>query len=400
MATKPLIPVDQAASIVNTLAKQSIGSENLVATDLSNISDFGRAYENLDSGTKEIIKSGLITLVTEQLVIAKEYKGNGVDIIRSRSAAYDPAAGVIQKNRPALPQAVDDADVYNPAAESTSDPYKNYPANFETEYFMKPFQFRYQWSNPERWMTGMFLSRENFNQFIGGIDTAIRNALTLNLENITMSTIRSSIALNLHGGPSPRAINLLETYNKAYKTSLKAEQALQTQEFLRWAIHQIFVVFDYMKAYSTLYNEKAFPNFSETDSTHVVFNSQFFRATQQMMLSDVYNKEYLELPEADVVPSWKGLLETKGGLPTFKAASTVKDTFSVDWESSPITVDQDGVVCHIFDNERCGVYRLNVTNTSQKDPVGLKTNYWTHVFGSAITDPYENAVTFYIKDVA
>ena len=38
--------------------------------------------------------------------------------------------------------------------------------------------------------------------------------------------------------------------------------------------------------------------------------------------------------------------------------------------------------------------------TSMSDPVGLKTNYWTHVFCSTITDPYENGVTFYIKDEA
>ena len=139
MATKPLIPVGAAATIVNSLAKQSMGSEALVSDDLSNISDFGRAFEDLDSSTKEIVKSGLITLVTEQLVIAQEYKGNGVDIIRSRGE-YDPSAGIIQKNRPALPQAEDDADVYNPAPNSSSDPYKNYPINFETEYFFKPFQ--------------------------------------------------------------------------------------------------------------------------------------------------------------------------------------------------------------------------------------------------------------------
>lgn len=397
MATKPLIPVGAAATAVNSLAKQYIGTEALLADDLSNISDFGRAFEDLDSGTKEIVKSGLVTLITEQLVIAKEYKGNEVDIIRSRGP-YDPSAGVVQKNRPNLLQAEDDSDVYNPAVNSTSDPFKNNPINFETEYFYKPFQFRYQWSIPERWMTGMFLSRDKFNQFIAAVDTSVKNSLTLNIDNITLSTLRSSIALNLDGGASPRAINLLKSYNKAFKASLKAEQALQTPEFLRWCLNQIAVTLDQLKIYSSLYNEKAYPN--HLADPNVVFLSQFENAAKQYLQADVFNKDLLELPGHSTVVSWKGLVDAKGAVPSFKALSTVKDTFSVSWKKTPITVDQEGVVAHIFDNERVGIYNLGVKTTSMADPVGLKTNYWTHVFCSSITDPYENGVTFYIKDEA
>lgn len=397
MATKPLIPVGAAATAVNSLAKQYIGTEALLADDLSNISDFGRTFEDLDSGTKEIVKSGLVTLITEQLVIAKEYKGNEVDIIRSRGE-YDPSAGIIQKNRPNLLQAEDDADVYNPAVNSTSDPFKNNPINFETEYFYKPFQFRYQWSIPERWMTGMFLSRDKFNQFIAAVDTSVKNSLTLNIDNITLSTLRSSIALNLDGGASPRSINLLKTYNKAFKASLKAEQALQTPEFLRWCLNQISVTLDQLKIYSSLYNEKAYPN--HLADPNVVFLSQFENAAKQYLQADVFNKDLLELPGHSTVVSWKGLVDAKGAVPSFKALSTVKDTFSVSWKKTPIAVNQEGVVAHIFDNERVGIYNLGMKTTSMADPVGLKTNYWTHVFCSAITDPYENGVTFYIKDEA
>ena len=397
MATKPLIPVGAAATAVNSLAKQYIGTEALLADDLSNISDFGRAFEDLDSGTKEIVKSGLVTLITEQLVIAKEYKGNEVDIIRSRGE-YDPSAGIIQKNRPNLLQAEDDSDVYNPAVNATSDPFKANPINFETEYFYKPFQFRYQWSIPERWMTGMFLSRDKFNQFIAAVDTSVKNSLTLNIDNITLSTLRSSIALNLDGGASPRAINLLTSYNKAFKASLKAEQALQTPEFLRWCLNQIAVTLDQLKIYSSLYNEKAYPN--HLADPNVVFLSQFENAAKQYLQADVFNKDLLELPGHSTVVSWKGLVDAKGAVPSFKALSTVKDTFSVSWKKTPITVNQEGVVAHIFDNERVGIYNLGLKTTSMADPVGLKTNYWTHVFCSAITDPYENGVTFFIKDEA
>lgn len=396
MATKPLIPVGAAASIVNSLAKQTMGTEALVANDLSNISDFGHVYENLDSGTKEIVKSNLITLVTDQLVIAKEYKGNEVDIIRSRSSVYDPSAGIVQKIHPFLPQAESDADVYNPGVNSTSDPFKNNPIEMQARYYFKLFEFRYQWSIPERWMTGMFMSRDKFNQFTAAVDTSIKNALTLNLDSITLATLRSSIAMNLRTANSPRAVNLLKSYNAVFKTSLKAEQALQTPEFLRWCINQIVVVLDQIKRCTSLYNEMDYPNFIETPNVAIL--SSFENAAKQYLQADVFNKELLDLPTHSKVVSWQGLVYAKGEVPSFKALSTVKGSFSVEGEAAPITVDQDGVVAHIYADDRCGIYGLSMKNTSMYDPVGLKTNFWTHVCGSAMTDLYENSVTFYIKD--
>ena len=398
MATKPLIPVGAAASIVNSLTKQSMGSDALVSDDLSNISDFGRSYENLDSSTKEIVKSNLITLVTEQLVIANEYKGNEVDIIRTRSAEYDPSAGIVQKIHPFLPQAENDAGAYDPSVGSTSDPFKNNPIEMDARYYFKPFEFRYQWSIPERWMTGMFLSRDKFNQFIAAIDTSIKNALTLNLDAITLATLRSSIAMNLRKSGSPRAINLLKTYNKTFKTSLKAEQALQTAEFLRWCVNQIVVVLDQIRRCTSLYNEMDYPNFINTPN--IVTLSSFENAAKQYLQADVFNKDLLDLPTHSKVISWQAMVNTKGEMPSFGALSTVKGTFSVEGESAPVTVDQSGVVAHVFADDRCGIYGLSMKNTSMYDPVGLKTNFWTHVCGSAMTDLYENAVTFYIKDEA
>lgn len=396
--TKPLIPVGTAASIVNSLTKQYIGTEAILADDLSNITDFGRTFENLDSGTKEIVKSNLVTLVTEQLVIAKEYKGNEVDIIHTRSETYDPSAGIVQKVRLNLKEATDDTDVYNPNPNSTSDPFKNNPIEAEAKYFFKPFQFRYEWSVPERWMTGMFMSRDKFNQFISALDISVKNSLALNIDNITRAVLRSSIALNLHGSASPRAVNLLKTYNNTFKTSLKAAQALQTPEFLRWSLNQIAVVMKQLSTFSTLYNEMGYANYMSDPK--VVVLDMFENAAKQYLQADVFNKDLLELPGHNTIVSWKGLLTAKGTVPSFESLSTVKETFSVDWEKNPVTVDQSGVIAHIFDYQRCAIRGLGMKTTTMADPVALKTNCWTHVCGSSITDPYENSVTFYIKDEA
>ena len=393
--TKPLIPVQDVYAGINKISSQYMGKE-VLSNDSLNWIDFGSSYEDLDSSTKAIVTSGLITLVTDQLTVVKDFKGNGIDIIRS-SGPYSQAEGLVQKNRPALPQAVSDAAVYDPAVGSTSDPFKNVPIASETEYFMRPLQFRYEWSKPERWLTGAFLSAEGFTSFIDGVSRMVDNALSLNIEAATMANIRASMALNLAGGNSPRAYNLLAEFNTASGTSLTAAACMQSPDFLRFAIHRMFVVFDYMKSYTTFYNEKGYPQFSTEDETHFILLSQFRRAMEQFLLSDTFHDDYLKLPLGDSVAAWKGFL-LSGTSPNFAATSTINDTIDVSWEDNPITVNQSGILGTIFSTERVGIHKLGITNTNQFDPVGLKTNYWTHVYGQSIVDPYENGVTFYVAD--
>ena len=400
-ATKPLIPVKDVYQGINSISKQYMGKQALVDDNIDWV-DFGSSYEDLDSATKAIVTSGLITLVTEQLTIHKDYTGNGIDIVRSRGS-YEQAAGIVQKNRLALPEAVSDADVYDPAAGSSSNPFKAIPINAETEYFMKPIQYRYEWTRPERWLTGTFLSAEGFNSFISGVDRMVGNAMALNLEAITMANIRASMALNLQGGAGNRAYNLLAEFNatiNAGNPALLAANALGSPDFLRYAIHRMLVVLDYMKAYTPLYNEKGYPQFTNTADAHFILLSQFRRAMEQYLLSDTFHTEYLALPLHNSVASWKGFIGS-GTSPDFASTSTVKDTFDPSWigdGNDALTVNRSGVIGTIFDRERVGIYRLAVTNTNQWDPVGLRTNYWTHVFGQSIVDPYENGVTFYIAD--
>lgn len=398
--TKPLIPLQPIYQEMNKLMGQQTGKD-YITNDTLNWVDFGSDYDGLMSSTQQAVTSGLITLVTEQLTIHKPYRGNGIDLIRSRSGFAPHGGGIVQKNRLLLPNAVDDSDVYNPAPNSSSDPYKAIPINTETEYFDTPFQFRYEWTRPEKWMVGAFTSEANFISFINGVEAMVDNALALNIESLTMSAIRASMALNLNGGTSARAYNLLTEFNTRYApvTPLTAAGCMQAPDFLRYATHRMFVVMDYMKSYTVFFNEKEYPQFSDWEDMHFIMLSEFKRASEQFLLSDTFNEEYLKLPKHDTVASWKGFELTGGNaIPEFEATSTINDTINVSWETDPIEIDQSGVLGTIFSGERAGIYNLSFTNTSQYDPVGLRTNYWTHVSGRSIVDPYENAVTFYVAD--
>ena len=400
--TAPLIPVVDQATILNQLSEQFLGSSVVVETDLSNIADFGRAYGSLDSTTKQIVTGSLVTLVTKQIVDVKAYGGNGIDVVRSRSnEGYDTSAGIIEMIRPVLPKAISDAEVYDPAPGSSSDPFVNHPIALETLYYNKPISFRYEWSRPERWLTGAFVNAGTFGKVISAIDQTVRNAIQLNVDTVTFALVRASIALNLIGGASPRSINLLAEYNTSTgsATPLTVANCLKSPEFLRFAIHRIFVVSDYLKSYNSLYNEMSYPNFSSEETLNFILHSQFLRSAEQFLQADVFHDEFVRLPKSETVTSWKGLITTAGTAPDFAATSLVNDSFDFTvLGKGKKSVKQSGVVAHLFDDARIGIHDLSVFPTSQFDPVGLKTNIFEHGYGKSAVDPYSQAVTFYVAD--
>lgn len=406
MAVKPLIPVEKSADILNQLSSRYMGNDVDVAVDLSNIAEFGKSYDQLDSGTKRIVTSEMITLVTKQLFVSNEYRGNGVNIIRPNDSAYTDNAGIIQKNRAFMPDAVDDSQAYDPEPLSTNDPFVNYPQELATDYYDNQFQYRYQWSQPDRWLTGMFLEPGGMSKVVSLISQQIDNAIKLNIDNITMSTIRASMILNLNefdeeagahtpvdAAGGPRAINVLGLYNDRFGETLTPDQALQTPDFLRYAVQLIFNTFDQLRMWSDRFNEKAYPTSLDASDAYFLLLSEFRRSLDSYLYADTYHKELVELPYADTIASWSGNIHSSGES-SMEIRSRVHD--SVDYYGEKLNADTSYVIGTIFDQERCGIYNMSTHTEDMRDPVGLKTNHFIHIFGQAIMDPYANAVTFYM----
>ena len=85
---------------------------------------------------------------------------------------------------------------------------------------------------------------------------------------------------------------------------------------------------------------------------------------------------------------------------TANSISTVKDTFDFQNpdDPDPVKINQSGVIGHLFAKRRVQIEDLGEHMESMRDPVGLKTNYFTHLSGRVVVDDYENAVTFLAAD--
>lgn len=396
--------INSGAAVLNQLSDMYMGGSVAVETDLSNITDFGDALHNLPTPTQDLIISGLAPLVTRELFVTKKFDGLNIDIIRER-VEYGAHDGIVRKTRKPMPQAVDDSIVYNPTAGESSDPFRANPQDFLSRYYGKRFQWKYEWSEPERWMSGAFLSASGFRQAIDQISNEVDNAVTVNIDNITMAAINASIVSTLNAGGS-QAINVLAEYNSGpgADAPLTVANAFESADFLRFATRRIRDIRKLMNTYSRLFIEEqhdGYVTFTRPEDMHVVMLDRFMSAAESNLYSGTFHNEFVKLPRGSTVPAWQALISATGA-PDLDSVSTV--SASVDglpWlEGEPVSITQSGVLAHIFDKERIGIYKLAMKQTNQNDPEGLKVNYFTHGFGQTIIDGFEGGVTIYMADDA
>lgn len=394
--------INAGAAVLNQLSDMYMGGSVAVETDLSNITDFGETLYNLPTPTQDLIVSGLAPLVTKELFVSKKFDGLNVDIIRER-VEYGAHDGVVRKTRKPMPQAVDDSIAYNPAPGESSDPFRANAQEYLSRYYGKRFQWKYEWSEPERWMSGAFLSADGFRQAINQISNEVDNAVTVNIDGLTMGAINASIASTLNAGGS-QAVNVLAEYNAGPGAAapVTAASALDSADFLRFATRRIRDIRKLMSTYSRLFIEEqvdGYATFTRQSDMHVVMLDRFMSAAESNLYSGTFHNEFVKLPLGSTVPAWQALVSATG-TPDLKSVSTV--AASVDglpWlDGGSVSVNQSGVLAHIFDRERIGIYKLAMKQTNQPDPEGLKTNYFTHGFGQTIIDGFENGVTIYIAD--
>ena len=401
MSTNNIVNVQDSSALRNALVDKLTGKLPVSNDSLDNILTWGSAeLSNLDTASREIITSTMASLVTKQEVVGPYVPENDINMIKTYGS-YDSHDGVVQRLRLSIPDAESDMDTYDPdtTGNTAQALFGKKPISISTRYWFKPFAHRYSWTEGSRWFTGLLLKGHTINEIYSMMKTQVDNAQRLEQKAETLAMLRSSMMMNLASVTdisdvgNARAVNLLAKYNSEYGTTLTAEAAINTPEFLRYAGRVFEVTERKMREVTTMYNEMEFR--TGAAQTAGYFNAEFVSAYKRNMLVDAFNVNLGSLVSNQEVVWWKGPKNASNEV-DFATATTINDTITVDWETNPITVNMPYVLGTIIDTERLGLYNWGVENTEQKDASALSTNMFSHVYGSALCDPYYNAVTFYI----
>ena len=385
--------VEQIYQITNDITKEVLGEEVILNEDLSNIVDVGKAFQNLDGAVDNYVRK-LHDHIGKVVFVNRRYTGRAPSVLMD-GWEY---GSILEKIRSKMPEATEN-ESWELTNGTSYDPNIFTSPDVAVKFYNKRTTFEIPISTTERQVKSAFSSAAQLNGFYSMIETGVQNSMTVKTDELIMRTINNAIAETLYaeftggsygGGTGIRAVNLLYLYNQTFSPSpsLTAANALHTPEFIRFAAQVMGDYIDRLQVISTLFNIEGTEKFTSKDRMHIVMLSQFKRAAEIYLQSDVYHNELVKLPNSESVVYWQG---SGTGYDFF-------DTSEINVKTATgHTVNCDGILGVIFDRDALGVSNVSRRITSNYNPKAEFWNEWHKFDAGYFNDLAENCVVFYIK---
>lgn len=375
--------VTQIYDIMNATMEEVLGREEVVAENLSNIVDVGNEIidtDNLDNYVRKLVNH-----IGKVVFVNRIYEG-GVPSVLMDSWEF---GSILEKVSADLPTATE-SDTWKLQDGVSYDDDIFYQPSVSAKFFNSKVTFEIPMSFTEIQIKESFSNVNQLNGFLSMLTTSIENAMTVKLDTLIMRTINNMTGETLASDTSGvRAVNLLSDFNDKTGETLTAEEAVRNPEFIQYASYIIALYSDRITRISTVFNAGAKERFTPASMRHVVLLSDFAKASDIFLKSDIANAELVPLPEHETVPYWQG----SGTAYDFESVSKIDVKTSTGKD-----VSQDGVIGVMFDRDALGVSNLDRrVTTNYNASAEFYTNFYKFDAGY-FNDLNENYVVFYVSE--
>lgn len=380
--------VEQIYQIINSITSEELGLQTVLAEDLSNIVDIGT--EIFDATSVDNYVKSLVNHIGKVIFVNRPYSGSVPSVLMD-GWEY---GSVLEKITAEIPEATEN-ESWELTDGASYDPNIFYKPVVSAKFFNKRVTFEVPMSFTEKQVKESFSSAEQLNGFMSMLYNAVDKSMTIKVDALVMRTINNmvgetvyadyaSAALSSKSGV--KAVNLLYLYNTKYSKSLTAEAAITDPDFIRFASYEMGVYASRLTKISTLFNIGGKDRFTPSDLLHVVMLSDFRKAANVYLQSDVFHNELSALPNAEEVPFWQGSGTSYG----FSDISNIKIT-----TASEHSVDISGVLCVMFDRDALGVTNLDRRVTTNYNPKAEFFSNWYKFDAGYFNDTNEQFVVFF-----
>ena len=387
--------VAQIYALVNEATKGILGETLVVEEDLSNVVDIGKAIVNSDDVDTYVKK--LVNHIGKVVFSERLYAG-GVPSVLMDSWEF---GSVLEKVSTEMPEA-SESDSWKLTAGQEYSPNFFYEPKVSVKFYNSKVTFEIPLSFTEMQVKESFSNANQLNGFLSMLTTSVENSMTVKLDALIMRTINNMIGETLYDGlfdgtvldtaaTSVKAVNLLSLYNAEYGTTLTADKVLTDSDFIRYATYTMGLYVDRMARVSTLFNIGAKQKFTPKDMQHLVLLSDFAKASETFLVSNIQNPDRVTLPNHETVPYWQG-----SG--TDYAFSEVSAINIIKAGGTELSVSVDGILGVIFDRETIGVSNLDRRVTTNYNP---KAEFYTNFYkfdAGFYNDLNENFVVFFVGE--
>lgn len=383
--------IKQIYTLINSVTNEVLGKSDLVTEDLTGVVDLGTEVFNANA-VDNYVKS-LVNHIGKVVFVNRSYAGK-VPSVLMNSWEF---GSVLEKISADLPVASENATWELEDGTDYSQDVFHKPI-VTAKFFNSKVTFEVPVSITERQVKESFSSAEQLNGFISMIYNAVEKSMTIKTDALIMRTINNMIAETLNADAAAfgndyssastvRCVNLLKLYNDNYKKTLTAKEAMTNEEFIRFASYKIGLYTDRLQSISSLFNIGGKERFTSKDMLHVILLSDFAKAAQTFLYSNVYNKEDLLLPNAETVPAWQ---------------ATGKDydfdnVTKIDVKSAGgANISIKGVIGVMFDRDALGVCNTDRRVTTNYNAKAEFFNNYYKFDASYFNDTNENFIVFFV----
>ena len=383
--------VKQIYTLVNDITNELLGSA-IVKEDLSNVVDVGNAVFNANK-VDNYVKS-LVNHIGRVIFVDRAYSGSVPSVLMD---AWE-FGSVLEKISCDLPTATENQS-WELENGQTYNPNVFYKPSVSVKFYNSKTTFEIPLSFTEMQIKESFSNAEQLNGFLTMLYNSVEKSMTIKLDSLIMRTINNMIGETIHHEipesanysttSTIKAVNLLKLYNDSHGTTITADKCLDNPDFIRYATYIISVYGERITKISKLFNIGGKDRFTPKDVLRCVLLSDFKKASEVFLKSDLYNEQYATLPESDSVPYWQG----SGTNYDFSDITKIHIQLASD---NTTEIQMTGILGVMFDKDALGVSNLNRRVTTNYNP---KAEFYTNFYkfeAGYFNDMNENFVVFFV----
>lgn len=381
--------------ITQEAVAQTMGAEymsekgGLKAIESFRLADIGE--DVLNSGTVDQYVKSILTQLGKMYVDSKAYAAELPSLFIDSFEWGGYLERVYFK-----PQDLIQDEMYNLVDGATYEDHKFYQPKASAKIFEEVKNIMTPISIVADQIKEAFQGWDQMNAFLSGIQNNVNNTLTLASEAYAHMLIQCGIAVAEKN--TQHSVHLLTEAiaKKVLATGATAVEALESPEFLRFALKRIAQVKKNMKRYTVAFNNGQIPTFTNDADAKIALLTDFTTAAGFTARANTFNANELNIGDYDEVACWQAFSDTSKANFDYSTNSTIKiaadstNKLGIGTEAVSIT-DVIGV---LYDTRAMGISLTKSKVTSNYTAIADFWNEYHHKQVNYILDPNFNIVTF------
>lgn len=383
---------NQLSVILNSIVKQATGQQALAAIDAANFATVGTTL--LKSGYDPVLNA-ISQVLSKTIFSVRPYYGKlqGLQVSNVRYGNH------VRKLTAGDSDWEDDERVNLVDGESV-DQYKvKKPPVLQTNYYGQNVYSRHVTIFRDQ-LDVAFSSAEEFGRFISMIMTNAADQIEQAHENTRRTALLNLLTGTLVSQNGVREISLLANYNARTAQSLTYSDLFKPENFegfMKYAFAQINTISDMLTERSVVYHGnvtgKEVMRHTPKRNQRLYIYAPLMNDVQTSVLSSVFNKEELNIPEFERLNFWQSI-SSPGDINFKPNYMTTAGLISQPAEA----LTKNNVFAILMDEEAAGVTNVNEWSASSPfNASGGYSNMFWHFTDRYWNDFTENCVVFTLE---